>query len=449
MSTEDPGAATAELRRSFGWRMATAAAGLVSTLLLTVVGVRALEPADAAVLLSVLAALSIGPLLGRLGLGPNVIRLLPAEPDPERRRVVAGTHVRATGLLSSLSAPVVALVATIGLAGESRHLPVLLLTASLILLESLRLTLSDVFAALGRVGWSVATTHHVRSTLALPLVGVAVLVSARPTLVELLAVYTAVAAVQLAVALVAARRCVALGGMRSRPVLGSAIGSGMVLFTLDLAAFLAGPGTVWLASAVFEPVAAAQYSTAAVLAMQVTVLESLASLAMMPAAARLWAGGHREAVVRMLAAVATLSTVVTVVAVLALWAVGGPLLGLAYGPEFASAHLLLVVLAAGGIAKTAFGGNVSLLIISGHIRRAALTALAVLAVFVPVVILSAVFAGPPGLAVASAASVIALGLAQWFTARLAVAEPPRAGWRIVAAWRDVAGEGRSHPVVAR
>jgi len=81
-STAEP---TAELRRSFGLRTAAATAGLLSTFLLTVVGVRTLDPGDAAVLLSVLAALSIGPLLGRLGLGPNLIRLLPTEPDTATR----------------------------------------------------------------------------------------------------------------------------------------------------------------------------------------------------------------------------------------------------------------------------------------------------------------------------------------------------------------------------
>jgi len=438
-STAEP---TAELRRSVGLRTAAAAAGLLSTFLLTVVGVRVLDPGDAAVLLSVLAALSIGPLLGRLGLGPNLIRLLPTEPDPTRRRDIAGAHLRATGLLSVLSAPVVAVVATVGSAGRGdTYVPVLLLTAALIVLESLRLTLSDVFAALGRVHWSVATTHHVRSTVALPLVGAMVLVSARPTLVGLLAVYAAVAAAQLGVALAVAHRDVALLGLRARPMLVAVIGSGTLLFTLDLAAFLVGQGTVWLASAVFAPLAAAQYSTAAVLAMQVTVLESLAALAVTPAAARLWAADRRDDVVRMLSAVATLATVVTAAVVVLLWVAGGPALRFAYGPDMAGAHLLLAVLAAAGVAKTAFGVNITVLIISGHIRRAAGTALGVLSVAIPAAVLAAVLAGPVGLAIVSATATVTLGLAQWIAARAVVPHPPRADWRLAQAWRALAVPG--------
>jgi protoporphyrinogen oxidase len=291
--TGSTSSATAELRRSFTYRTAAAAAGVLSTFLLTVVAVRALPPAEAAVLLAILAALSIGPLLGRLGLGPNVIRTLPAEAEPARRRELASVHLRATGLLSVLSAPVVAVVATIGLLPPTgQYLPVVALTIALIVVESVRLTLSDIFAAVGRVRASVSTTHHVRSFLALPLVCLAVLVSERPTLIGIVAVYCGVAFVQVAVAMLAARRDVTLLGSRSLAGLRGVIRSGALLVTFDLAAFLVLPGTIWLASAVFPPMTAAQYSTAAALAQQVTVLESLAALAVMPAASRLWAMGR-------------------------------------------------------------------------------------------------------------------------------------------------------------
>jgi O-antigen/teichoic acid export membrane protein len=429
---------TREVRRSFGWRTGAAVAGLLSTFLLTVVAVRTLPPAEAAVLLAILAALSIGPLLGRLGLGPNVIRLLPAETDPTRRRAVAAVHLRATALLSASTAPVVAVIATIGLLPpDGRYLPVVALTVVLIVVESVRLTLSDVFAALGRVRASVATTHHVRSALALPLVCLAVLLAERPTLTGILAVYFGVAAVQVAVALLAARADVALRGPGSVGGLRQVMGSGALLVTLDLAAFLVLPGTIWLASAVFEPRAAAQYSTAAALAQQVTVLESLAALAVMPAAARLWAAGRRAEVVRVLSAVATLGTLVTVVVVLLIAVLGGPALRLAYGPDLAGAHLLLVILAAGGIGKTAFGVNVSLLIVSGELRPAARTAGTVLAVAVPAGIVAALTVGPVGLAAVSAVATVASGLAQWRTARRVVPAPPRAHHDVKAAWRGL------------
>jgi len=60
-----------EIRRSFGWRMVAAALGMASAFLLTVIIVRTLDTREAATFFAIVAALSIGPMVGRLGLGPN------------------------------------------------------------------------------------------------------------------------------------------------------------------------------------------------------------------------------------------------------------------------------------------------------------------------------------------------------------------------------------------
>lgn len=427
--------AHAELRRSFGWRTVAAAGGLLSTLLLTVIVYRTLDARDAAVFFAILAALSIGPLMGRLGLGPNVIRLLAAEGRQDRRRAIASSHLVATALLSLASAPAVAVIATWSLRGQSHYLPVLGLTALAITAESVRLTLSDVFAATGRVRASVATTHHVRSMVVLPLVGIAALAVAAPTLLEVMAAYTAVACVQLGVALIGARHDVGRHRGAGAASLRGAIASGSKLFTLDLAAFLGLSGTVWLSAIVFEPTSAAQYSAAATLALQVTILESLAALAVTPPAARMWAAGRRDEVVGVLSAVATLSTAVTAAVVLVLAIAGPALLEFAYGESMRGAGLLLVIMAAGGLAKTAFGVNITVLIVSGHLTEASRTALAVLAVSVPVAIAAAVVGGPLALAVVSALSLTAIALAQWRCARVTVGMAPRARIRIGRAWQ--------------
>ncbi|KUI23920.1 teichoic acid transporter [Mycobacterium sp. IS-1742] len=425
------------MRRSFGWRTAAAGAGLLSTLLLTVVVYRMLDARDAAVFFAILAALSIGPLVGRLGLGPNVIRLVAAEPSGLARRAIASSHLGATGALSVISAPVVAVLATWALRDAAHYLPVVLLTTAAIVAESLRLTLSDIFAATGRVGASVATTHHLRSLLVLPVVGAIALTVSDPTLLEVMVCYAAVSCLQLGVALIFARRDIALRAGGSAATVRQALSAGSRLFTLDLAAFLCLPGTVWLANVVFVPQTAALYSAAATLALQVTIVESLAALAVTPAAARLWAAGEREQVVRVLSALATLSTAVTVVAVGVLAVAGAPLLGFAYGPSMREAAVLLVIMAAGGIAKTAFGVNITLLIVSGHITEAARTAVLVLAASVPVAVAAAVAGGPVWLAAASAAATIAVAVAQWWSARRAVGIGPRAGWRVGVAWQSI------------
>ena len=126
------GSATAEFRRSFTWRVAAAAVELISAMPLSIVAVRALDSHEAATFFAILAALSVGPLIGRLGLGPNVIRLVAAKADQEVRRQIAGAHLRATLLLSLLSSPVIALIGCSGLIGYANFLPAFLITSCLI-----------------------------------------------------------------------------------------------------------------------------------------------------------------------------------------------------------------------------------------------------------------------------------------------------------------------------
>lgn len=426
-----------ELRSSFVWRVVAAGGGLLSTFALTIVAYRSLEPRDAAVFFAILAALSIGPLLGRLGLGPNAIRLIAAEPGESQRRAIASSHLLATGLLSLASAPLVAVIATFSLRGTPHYLPTVALTAVIIIAESMRLTLSDVFAARGWIGASVAATHHVRSLLVLPVVVITAASVRAPTVLQLVAAYACVACLQLGVLTVLARPLLSLRSGGEIGVIRSVVSDGARLFTLDLVAFVCLPATIWLANAVFDADDAAKYAAAATLAAQVTVLESLAALAVTPPAARLWAAGKRDEVVRILSGVATLTTAVTVSIVLAFAAFGSAFLGLAYGDSMRDACLVLVILACGGVAKTAFGVNVTVLIISGHIRQASRTALLVLAAAVPAGVAASLTAGPLGLAVVSALSASAAGVAQWRCASAAVGAAPHAGLKFRRSWHAV------------
>jgi len=240
-----------ELLRSFWWRVAAAAAGMGSTFALTVIAVRTLDHEEAAGFFAILAALGIGPSIGRLGLGPNVIRLIPAEPDREQRRVIAGIHLRVTALLTLSTAPIVAAFATAGLIGHGNFLAAFLLTSAIIVIETLRMMLSDIFAAVGRIPASVATTHYIRSTMVLPVVGLVAITLQRPTLTILLGAYVVVAAVQFAIALWFARRDVAVLTSAGVASLREAIGKGTRLYSLELSGFLIMPATIWLANTAF------------------------------------------------------------------------------------------------------------------------------------------------------------------------------------------------------
>lgn len=430
--------ANRELRQSFIWRTLAAAVGMVSTFALTIIVVRTLDSHEAATFFAILAALSIGPLIGRLGLGPNVIRLIPAEPDPEGRRLIAGIHLRATFLMSCLSAPFIALVGCNGLLGHRNFWPAFVMTTLLIAIESTRLMISDIFAATGRVRSSVATMHYIRSVLVLPIVAALTYILSHPTLVEVLAAYLAVATLQFTAALVHARRDIALfGSTGGITTLRKAIGEGTQLFTLEFSGFMMMQGTIWFATAIFAPLAATQYAAAATLAMQVTILETLSTLAATPPAARLWAAGRKEDLVRTLSNASTLNTLIAIVVVSLIAAFGPFAIELAYGPAMRPAGTLLLILAASGIIQAIFNVNVTVLIVGGYIKAAARTAAAVLIVALPAAVVAALLGGPLALAIVSSISVAVMSICQWLTARRILASAPHAHLRPIRAAREL------------
>jgi O-antigen/teichoic acid export membrane protein len=431
--------AKAEFRRSLTWRVATAVGGLLCTFLLTVVAARLLSADDTAVFLSILAALFLGSFLGRLGLGPNAIRLIAAEKDPTKQRNIAGAHLRATLALSALTAPIVAVIATAGFTGGmSAHIILVAISSILVVCESLRLMLSDIFAAHGRIGASVAMTHHVRSMVVLPFVLLLFTIRS-PSLLLIVTVYAAVSGTQLCLALITARHEFKLWGPKSHLSLRSAMREGGMLFTLDLAAFVVLPATIWIASGLFDPADAARYAIAATLAQQVTVIEGLSGLAVTPPVIRLWSAGQRREAVQMLSAVASVCAALAIGLVSFLALFGWILLPLLYGPGLEHAALLLVILAAGGILKPALGGSVILLVASAHIREAARTAGIVLVFACAATVLAAVMFGPIGLAIASSSAMAALSISQWFTARSVIRPVPYPSFRLGKAVRDLSG----------
>jgi O-antigen/teichoic acid export membrane protein len=423
-----------ELRSSFLWRVGAAAGGMVSTLLLTVVAVRTLNHQEAATFFAILAALSFGSKIGCLGMGPNVVRLVAAQPDAAERRKTAGTHLRATFLLSCLTAPVIAFIGCNGLFGHGNFLPALVMTTVLIVIESTRLMISDIFAAEGRVRASVATMHYVRSLVVLPFVIIAVYVFNDPSLLAVLGTYLAVAAVQFLVALAQVNRYASLfestGGLAT---LRKAVKEGTQLFSLDLAEFMIMQGTIWLATATFPPPIATQYSAAVTLAMQVTIFESLAALAVVAPATRLWATGKKDEVIKMLSNAATLSTAVVVTIFIALLMLGSFVLKLAYGSGMEPAATMLVVLAAGGIVQVSAKRSVTVLIVSGEISAAARTATTLMLLTVPCAVVAAVYGGPIPLAVVTACGIAILAVGQFFTARRTLGLAPHANVNIIGA----------------
>ncbi|MCE5290202.1 MAG: teichoic acid transporter [Nocardiaceae bacterium] len=416
----DQHAAVAELRRSFLLRTFAAAGGFAATFVLSAIALRTMSNRDAAVFLAMLAALPIGSLIGRLGLGMNLVRLLPAAKDPHMQRVIMGTHLRATFYLCIVSAPVVSAVAALGIRENlTQYILVVVLTTTLITVESVRLTFGDLFAIQGRVMAAVAASHYFRTMTSLPIVAILVFVLHLPGLVPVLATYTAAATMQMLVAGFRARHYYTLRG-HIRGSLIPVVRSGFGLAVPMITSFLFFSGTIWLAAGLFAPRDAAQYAAAAALATQAAVLESLAVTAATPVSSRLWHHGRRHFAVEILSSIAVLSAVVTFVVFVGTVVLGKWILGFAYGADMVGAYAVLVILTAAAVVRASFGVNITLLHIAGKTRESARTAFVMTIVFMPVVFLIAWFGGPISLAIASSVASIAIVAVQWLTAAKSV-----------------------------
>ncbi len=135
--------AAREVRRSFGLRISVALLGLLAAFAMTVLAVRTLSASEATTFLAILAALMVGPMLGRLGLGQSLIRVLAGARSSDVASAQIKGHLRATVLLSLVSAPVVAWLAALG--AERSRGAVWAVVTVLVVAETLRLTLSDVY----------------------------------------------------------------------------------------------------------------------------------------------------------------------------------------------------------------------------------------------------------------------------------------------------------------
>ena len=377
----------AHLKRNFAPRLVMAGFGMATTFVLTLLAVRILDARAATAFAAIVAALMIGPMLGRLGLGTRAMLLIAGETGAQRAEV-ASDHLFATAVFATLTAPAIAFVATTSLSHMPGRTLYIALTAMLLILESIRLTMSDIFAGLGMFGWSVFTTHHVRSVLMLIGVGAAA-VWGGFTLMTVLVVGLVVGLLTVIVGLYRLVGAVTLGRPPTPRALVLATRAGVVLLLIDLASFLVGRGDVWLAAASFEPVAALRYSTASLVAFQITVPMGLANVALSPIAVRMWKDHAWDQLRDKVDSVAAISVALTTAATLIFWFAGPFVVGLVYGSELRSAWLPLAILATGTIVFSAWGGSSVLLIVSGHAREAAFTGLVVLAVIIPLAALAA------------------------------------------------------------
>ncbi|MDH4365042.1 MAG: glycosyltransferase, partial [Acidimicrobiia bacterium] len=308
--------ATAEFWRSFSWRLAMAPLGTVATFAFAAMAARTLDDDAVNVVYALLTALMIGPILSRFGLHQEAVRAIAAERTV--RGEGAATALARRHLISSLrrtllANPVIAVAVLAGVYGDQDHLAHLVLASVVLSAESIRLTTSDVLAGLGHTGWAAALAHQVRAVLVMAVLVVQTTVlGIGVTVVGILSLMAGVTVSLLAVGLLRLWRLqprppsahpLGLSLVTTPPMPRLALGLPFLL--VDLVAVLVARGDVLLAGRAFQPDVAVLYSTASVLAAQLSTPMGLASVALAPVVAGQVARGGLDELEHLLRTLAT------------------------------------------------------------------------------------------------------------------------------------------------
>jgi O-antigen/teichoic acid export membrane protein len=409
--SEPPGGS--ELRRSLSWRLLVAAVGTVATFALTTVVARTLPPAEVTVFYALLAALMIGPILGRFGLNQWAVRdLASVRTRQELGAAVAlgRHHTRSAAIPAALAAPVISLLFIAGVS-HGRINPWWAVVASVILFgETWRLAMSDVMTGLGQTGWAAALAHQVRAIAVTLAVALHLVVWPGELDLDRLLVLMAVVTGSLASAgLYRLWTMPATPSGRPRQLdLLALIRRGFPFLVVDLIVVVVARGDVWLAAPTLSEQTAARYGTASVIASQIGIPIGLASLALAPVVAGTVAQGRLDDVERAVRSLATVVAWLLIPGLAVVVVVGRPMLELIYGAPYGAAFPFLVVLMVGNVALALLGAGPVVLLMSGRHWEAMVVAVSWFAFAGPAAIVAAVVGGPMALAVASALTTVGL-----------------------------------------
>ena len=399
------GDTTGEARSSFGWRLVVSVAGLSASLLLSVIIVRRLPPADVTAFFLLMTALMVAPVLGRLGIGTHAVR----EVSATRGTGDLPTAIRlAEKLLQKTVLPAIACAAVLAvglvtLAQPARPVVAGLLTVVIITSEVLRTMVSDLFIGLGRVRLAAALTHNGRAVLVAVSVGAVLLSTDDLTFLVILSITAIVSAALLAAAL--ARFRTVTGARTGRPAVTVAR-TGISFLVVEVIGVLVGRSDVWFAAWALDPTESAGYATASMVALQVITPIALASIALAPVISSMWASSRHVELERLLRAVATLALIVGVATVLFVAVFGRLLLGVAFGDEYRDAYGPLVILSAGNMLVALLGNSITLLLMTTFERLAARVAVVCITIGAMTMAAAAFLFGASALALASSFATV-------------------------------------------
>jgi O-antigen/teichoic acid export membrane protein len=395
---------SAEIRNGLHWRGLMAFAGAAGGFLTTALAARLLGRGEFTVFVLSASLIAIVPTLIRAGFGGSaLINVTTAEGQGDTLGARNAGWSLFVGAVQV--APLVSLIASpaVLLARPTRPFVAVLLLATLLFAESLRLVASDLLLALHRQRVAALSGFQLRAALTVPVFGALVILAVPTRVVGLLGVMLIVS---LPLTVLALRWLFAELGPRPLDLtpLRALIPSASPFVLIALANFAVARGDVWFAAVGLIPHQAATYGAASTLAAQLLLPLAIAGEAMAPAVSHLWTVGRVAELERTLRRWATITTVLSAAGGLMVLVAARPLLELIYGHGYGEAAVPFVILSAGAVIST--GG--------GAVGRAL-----------------AVCVGPAAaarvVAVGSALTVLLLGLGAWIGSPVALSVASSSG----------------------
>jgi O-antigen/teichoic acid export membrane protein len=358
-----------------GWtlagRLVVAASGLLTSALLT----RLLSSAEVASYLLAVSVVSLGALVGGLGLPQVVVRLV-----AQARATSRSSHVRSVlrtafliGVPAAVGAGLLYLVAAAVLdvailAGNPGLGAVPWLVALWIAAATVSNLLVETFRGLGDIRTAAAVGGPVSAVLVLGALAGAALAAASVALSDVIVMTVAATLAGVTIAVVVLRRVLARLPRENGEAVaaGSLLRIGTPLFGTGLLLFALTQADLWVVAAVLPAPDLASYAIATRIATLVGLPLLVTNGVLPPLVAELYSRGRRTELERALRKV-TLLSAVPALCLAAIFSIAGrPLLDLVYGPHYTAGAGALALLAIGQVVNVCAGPCGLTLAMSGH-----------------------------------------------------------------------------------
>ncbi len=411
---------------AFGSRFATAFTAFATNALLA----RLLSPQDLGAYFLAFSVVTVGSLVGLLGLDQAVVRLLAESVDMrqyERAREVLGRVLRLAGF-GVLGVGTAYLL--VGRVVETHvfRAPTLVAVTGLVavwmVVVALQLLMAEIFRGLHDIRLASIFFSLGNGVLLTISLGVLWLLKDRTSLssVLLLAIGSSLASAAFAGWLL--HRKVASfpsseGETASAEGLGAIMRLAWPLLLMNVTLFAVGQGYVdlWIVGA-FRPEEDVALFGAAARAVMLVVLPILVvNSVVSPMIAGMYARGESSGLERALRISATLATIPALLTWMVLSLLGGPVLGLLFGPFYREGAVVLALLSTGQLTNVLVGACGTTLTMTGHQRVAMIITLGGGLVIIFGSFLLVVPYGITGVAAATASGVVVTNVAYWLAVR--------------------------------